>query len=45
MEHRNEVNAKVMLEMDQKSEEYKDFVMPFDMKKMAYGGFEVEVKG
>lgn len=44
-EHRDEVNAKVMLEMDQKSEEYKDFVMPFDMKKMAYGGFAVEVKG
>lgn len=44
-EHRDEVNAKVMAEMGEKAEEYKDFVMPFDMKKMAYGGFVVEVKG
>lgn len=44
-EHRNEVNAKVMVEMGEKAEEYKDFVMPFDMKRMAYGGFAVEVKG
>ncbi len=44
-EHRNEVNAKVMEEMGQKAEEYKDFVMPFDMKRMAYGGFQVEVEG
>ena len=44
-EHRNEVNAKVMAEMDEKAEEYKDFIMPFDMKRMAYGGFVVEVKG
>lgn len=44
-EHRNEVNAKVMTEMGEKAEEYKDFVMPFDMKRMAYGGFAVEVKG
>ncbi len=44
-EHRNEVNAKVMAEMDEKAEEYKDFIMPFDMKRMAYGGFAVEVKG
>jgi uncharacterized protein YbaA (DUF1428 family) len=27
------------------AEEYKDFVMPFDMKRMAYGGFQVEVEG
>lgn len=44
-EHRDEVNAKVMEEMGQKAEEYKDFVMPFDMKRMAYGGFKVEVEG
>lgn len=44
-EHRDEVNAKVMEEMGQKAEEYKDMVMPFDMKKMAYGGFAVEVEG
>ncbi len=44
-EHRDEVNAKVMVEMGEKAEEYKDFVMPFDMSRMAYGGFQVEVEG
>lgn len=44
-EHRDEVNAKVMEEMGQKAEEYKDMVMPFDMKRMSYGGFQVEVEG
>lgn len=44
-EHRDEVNAKVMAEMGEKAEEYKDFQMPFDMKRMAYGGFQVEVEG
>lgn len=44
-EHRDEVNKKVMAEMDEKAEDYKDFIMPFDMKRMAYGGFEVEVEG
>ena len=44
-EHRDEVNAKVMAEMGQKAPEYKDFQMPFDMKKMAYGGFQAEVEG
>jgi uncharacterized protein YbaA (DUF1428 family) len=44
-EHRDEVNAKVMEEMSKKAEEYKDMVMPFDMKRMAYGGFKVEVEG
>lgn len=45
-EHRDEVNAKVMKEMD---EEYADatepFEMPNDMTKMAYGGFEAVVEG
>jgi uncharacterized protein YbaA (DUF1428 family) len=42
-EHRDEVNKKVMEEM---SENYKgDFEMPFDMKRMAYGGFEAVVEG
>lgn len=41
--HRDEVNAKVMEEMHQDKEEYKDMVMPFDVKRMAYGGFSVEV--
>lgn len=44
-EHRDEVNAKVMEEMGKKAEEYKDMVIPFDMKRMAYGGFKVEVEG
>ena len=44
-EHRDEVNAKVMKEMGEKAEEHKDMVMSFDMKQMAYGGFQVEVEG
>jgi uncharacterized protein YbaA (DUF1428 family) len=44
-EHRDEVNAKVMKEMGEKAEEFKDMVMPFDMKQMAYGGFQVVVEG
>lgn len=44
-EHRDEVNKKVMAEMNEKAEEQPDFSMPFDMKKMAYGGFEVAVEG
>lgn len=44
-EHRDEVNAKVMAEMDEQMKDYKDMQMPFDMKKMAYGGFQVEVEG
>lgn len=42
-EHRDEVNAKVMEEMSQQ-EGPKDGDMPFDMKRMAYGGFAVEVQ-
>lgn len=41
--HRDEVNKKVMEEME--SYEDDDFEMPNDMKKMAYGGFEVAVEG
>lgn len=44
-EHRNEVNAKVMEEMNKQIEGKKDMSMPFDMKRMAYGGFQVEVEG
>lgn len=44
-EHRDEVNAKVMKEMGEMAEEYKDMIMPFDMTQMAYGGFQVEVEG
>jgi uncharacterized protein YbaA (DUF1428 family) len=44
-EHRDEVNAKVIEEMSKKMEGNKDMSMPFDMKRMAYGGFQVEVEG
>lgn len=44
-EHRDEVNKKVMEEMSEKYKDYTDFEMPTDMKKMAYGGFEVAVEG
>jgi len=44
-EHRDEVNAKVMAQMGEQAKEYEDMIMPFDMKKMAYGGFQVEVEG
>lgn len=44
-EHRDEVNAKVMAEMDEQMKDQKDMQMPFDMKRMAYGGFQVEVEG
>ena len=44
-EHRDEVNAKVMAEMDEMYSEMVDFVPPADMTKMAYGGFEVVVEG
>lgn len=44
-EHRDEVNKKVMDEMNEKYKDTQDFSMPFDMKRMAYGGFGVEVEG
>ncbi len=44
-EHRDEVNKKVMEEMDATYADQPDFEMPTDMKKMAYGGFEVVVEG
>jgi|SRR3990167_5404859 len=43
--HRDEVNKKVMDSMNEKYKDQKDFPMPFDMKRMAYGGFEVVVEG
>ncbi|HZM63929.1 MAG TPA: DUF1428 domain-containing protein [Candidatus Saccharimonadales bacterium] len=42
--HRDEVNKKVMEDMEKSSSDYKDFVVPFDMQRMAYGGFEVVVE-
>lgn len=41
--HRDQVNKKVMAEMDRQAEKYKNVAMPFDVKRMAYGGFEVVV--
>lgn len=44
-EHRDEVNAKVIEEMQQdQAQDHEDEQMPFDMKRMAYGGFEAIVK-
>lgn len=44
-EHRDEVNKKVMAEMDEAYKDQSDLVSPFEMSKMAYGGFEVAVEG
>lgn len=44
-EHRDEVNAKVMAEMDEQMKGMEDMKMPFEMKQMSYGGFQVEVEG
>jgi uncharacterized protein YbaA (DUF1428 family) len=44
-EHRDEVNKKVMEEMSETYKEKSDFSMPVEMKRMAYGGFEVKVEG
>ncbi len=37
--HRDSVNKKVMAFFDKKYKDKKDQDMPFDMKRMAYGGF------
>lgn len=42
--HRDAVNKKVMAQMEKEADKWKDFVMPMDPKKMAYGGFKVIVK-
>ena len=42
---RDEVNAKVMQEMSEVMKEYENQPMPIDSKRMAYGGFKVEVEG
>lgn len=34
-----------MAEMDEQMKDLKDMQVPFDMKKMCYGGFQVEVEG
>lgn len=40
-EHRDEVNQKVMKDPEMNPPEAGEEDMPFDMKRMAYGGFEV----
>ena len=42
---RDEINQKVMEEMGELYKDQTDFVMPTDMQKMAYGGFDVVVEG
>ena len=44
-EHRDEVTKKVMDEMSEKYKDLKDFQMPFDLTRMAQGGFSVVVEG
>jgi uncharacterized protein YbaA (DUF1428 family) len=41
---RNAINKKVMAYMEKKYADSKDMSMPFDMKRMSYGGFTVEVE-
>ncbi len=41
--HRDQVNAKVTKDPSMNDPEMKNTPMPFDMKRMAYGGFEVLV--
>lgn len=43
-EHRDEVNAKIQEGMQDYQEQNKDFAMPFEMKKMAYGGFKAVIE-
>lgn len=42
--HRDTVNAKVMKDASMQESEWKDKPMPFDMKRMAYGGFKAIVE-
>lgn len=44
--HRDEVNKKVMKEMEspENKKKYESMPMPFDMKRFAYGGFQVIVE-
>jgi uncharacterized protein YbaA (DUF1428 family) len=42
--HRDRVNARVMKDPLMNDPQYADKPMPFDMKRMAYGGFKVLVE-
>ena len=44
-QHRDEVNKRVYDEMNEVYAEHNEFVSPFNMSQMAYGGFEVLVEG
>ncbi len=43
--HRDRVNKLVMSDPAMNDPKYKDMPMPFDMKRMAYAGFDVLVDG
>lgn len=43
--HRDAVNAKVMADPAMTDPAWKDKPMPFDTRKMAYGGFSVLIEG
>ena len=43
-EHRDEVNAKVNDQMEKEMNNYVSVPMPFEVSRMAYGGFEVVVE-
>ncbi len=43
--HRDQVNAKVMKDAMMNEDKWKDKPMPFDMKRMSFGGFRVLVSG
>ena len=42
--HRDQVNAKVMQDPLMNDPKMKDMPMPFEMKRMAYGGFKAIVE-
>lgn len=41
--HRDAVNKKMLTEMDKLADKYKNMPIPFDPRRMAYGGFRVVV--
>lgn len=43
--HRDKVNAMVMSDPEMNDSAWKDKPMPFDIERMAYGGFKVIVEG
>lgn len=42
--HRDAVNKKVNAQMEKEADKWKNFVMPMDPTKMAYGGFKAIVR-